>query len=68
MSENANGEGISSAVEAQQEALQSGDAKAEATGTAKATDALSDGDLESVAGGHWSWKGHGYPAGGSPAP
>jgi hypothetical protein len=65
MSENANGEDISSAVEAQQEAPQSGDAKAEATGT---TDALSDGDLESVAGGHWSWKGHGSPEGGSPAP
>ena len=37
--------------EAQQEAAQASDAKAEATSTAKASDELSEDDLEAVAGG-----------------
>jgi hypothetical protein len=39
------------AAEAQQEAAHTSDTKAEATSTAKASDELSEGDLEAVAGG-----------------
>ena len=49
MPENANNKGKPPNAEAQQEAAQTNDAKAEATGTA--SDELSEGDLEAVAGG-----------------
>jgi len=39
------------ATEAQQDVAQASDAKAEATSTAKASDELSEDDLEAVAGG-----------------
>ena len=39
------------AAETQQEAAQTSDTKAEATSTAKASDELSEDDLEAVAGG-----------------
>ncbi|WP_368419717.1 hypothetical protein [Rhodovarius sp.] len=44
------------ATEAQQDVAQPTDAKAEATSTAKASDELSDNDLEAVAGGFGGWQ------------
>ena len=41
------------ATETQQDVAQASDAKAEATSTAKASDELSEDDLEAVAGGFW---------------
>ena len=48
------------AIEAQQEAAQSTDAKPEATSTAKASDEISEDDLEAVAGGAGRYHQHGY--------
>jgi hypothetical protein len=51
MAENTQTEDKGPAAEAQQEAAQPSDTKAEATSTAKASDELSEDDLEAVAGG-----------------
>ena len=51
MPENANNKDKPPTAEAQQEAAQTNEAKAEATGTA--SDELSEDDLEAVAGGFW---------------
>jgi hypothetical protein len=51
------------ATEAQQDVAQASDAKAEATSTAKASDELSEDDLEAVAGG-----GHRTPMSAPPSP
>jgi hypothetical protein len=51
MPENAKNEEVASATETQQDVAQVSDAKAEAAGTAKTSDELSEDDLEAVAGG-----------------
>ena len=48
-------------TEAQQHVAQASDAKAEATSTAKASDELSEDDLEAVAGGRWQGVGNQIP-------
>ena len=51
MTENTQTEAKTPAVEALQDVAQTSDAKAQATSTAKASDELSEGDLETVSGG-----------------
>jgi hypothetical protein len=66
MPENDNNKDKPPAAEAQQEAAQANDAKAEATSTAKASDELSEDDLEAVAGGPaliWRGDGRARPVG-----
>ena len=49
-------EAAAPATEIQQDVAQPTDTKAEATSTAKASDELSDNDLEAVAGGFGGWQ------------